>query len=56
MSWLLDSLTDEEDFQQFLTCIPGLYKSTQVENPAKVLEEANTNAPPNRYWLSWIDH
>ena len=54
MSWLLDSLTDEEDFEQFLTGIPGFYKSTQVENPAKVLEEANTNASPKAI-LAFMD-
>jgi hypothetical protein len=54
MSWLLDSLTHEEDFERFLTGIPGFYKSTQVENPAEVLKEANTAASPKAI-LAFMD-
>ena len=54
MSWLLDSLTDEEDFERFLAGIPGFYKSTQVEDPAKVLQEANGDRTPKAI-LAFMD-
>ena len=46
MSWLLNSLTDEEDYERFVAGIPGFYRSTQVEDPAKVLQKASTDAVP----------
>ena len=54
MSWLLDSLTDEEDFERFVAGIPGFYKSTQVKDPAKVLQQPNTDRSP-KVILSFID-
>ena len=44
VSWLLDSLTKEEEIERFLIGIPGFYKSTQVEDPAEVLQQANTDS------------
>ena len=54
MTWLLDSLTDEEDFEQLASGIPGFYKSAEVEDPAKVLEQANTDRSPKAI-LAFID-
>ncbi|KAN0135914.1 hypothetical protein V8E53_006366 [Lactarius tabidus] len=54
MSWLLDSLTDEEEFERFLAGIPGFYKSTQVEDPVKVLQQANTDRSPKAI-LAFMD-
>jgi hypothetical protein len=54
MSWLLDSLTEEEEFEQFLAGIPGFYKSTQVEEPAKVLQQINTDRSPKAI-LAFMD-
>ena len=54
MSWLLDSLADEDEFERFLTGIPGFYKSTQVECPAEALQKANTNTTPKAI-LAFMD-
>ncbi|KAN0128694.1 hypothetical protein V8E53_013513 [Lactarius tabidus] len=54
MSWLLDSLTDDEDFERFLAGIPGFYKSTHGENPVKVLQQANTDRSPKAI-LAFMD-
>ena len=54
MSWLLDSLTDEEEYERFVAGIPGFYKSTQVEDPAKVLEQANADRSPKAI-LAFLD-
>jgi hypothetical protein len=54
MSWLLDSLTEEEEFERFLAGIPGFYKSTQVEEPTKVLQQINTDRSPKAI-LAFMD-
>jgi hypothetical protein len=54
MSWLLDPLTKEEEFERFLAGIPGFYKSTQVEEPAKVLQQINTDRSPKAI-LAFMD-
>ena len=54
MSWLLDSLTDEDEFERFLTGIPGFYRSTQVECPAEALQKANTDTTPKAI-LAFMD-
>ena len=54
MSWLLDSLTDEEEFERFFAGIPGFYKSKQVEDPAKVLQQVNTDTTPKAI-LAFMD-
>jgi hypothetical protein len=54
MSWLLDSLTDEDEFERFLTGIPGFYKSTQVESSAEVLQKTNTDTSPKEI-LAFMD-
>ena len=54
VSWLLDSLTEEEEIERFLMGISGFYKSTQVEDPAKVLQQANTDRSPKAI-LAFID-
>ncbi|KAI9436615.1 hypothetical protein H4582DRAFT_1962123 [Lactarius indigo] len=55
MSWLLDSLTHEQELERFLTGIPGFYKSTRVEDPAQVLRAANTDTSPKAI-LAFMDH
>ena len=55
MSWVLDSLADEEGREQFLAGIPDFYKSTQVEDiPAKDLHQANMETSSNVI-LAFID-
>ena len=54
MSWLLDSLTDEEEYERFVAGIPGFYRSTQVEDPAKVLQKTSTDAVPKAI-LAFMD-
>ena len=54
VSWLLDSLTKEEEIERFLIGIPGFYKSTQVEDPAEVLQQANTDSSPKAL-LAFMD-
>ena len=45
VTWLLNSLTKEEEIERFLMGI-SFYKLTQVEDPAKVLEKANKDRSP----------
>ena len=54
MSWLLDSLTNEEEYERFVAGIPGFYRSTQVEDPAKVLQKTSTDAVPKAI-LAFMD-
>lgn len=54
MSWLLDSLVHEEEFERFLTGIPGFYKSTQVDHPAEDLKGVNTDTSPKAI-LAFMD-
>ena len=54
VSWLLDSLSEEEEIERFLIGISGFYKSTQVEDPAKVLQQANTDRSPKAI-LAFMD-
>ncbi|KAI0299089.1 hypothetical protein B0F90DRAFT_631560 [Multifurca ochricompacta] len=54
MSWLLNSLSQEQELEQFLAGIPGFYKSTRVEDPAQVLRKSNTDRFP-RAIVSFID-
>ena len=55
MSWLLDSLAVEEEYERFLAGIPGFYKSTQIEVPAEVLQHVNTDRSPKAI-LAFMDH
>ncbi|KAF8263534.1 hypothetical protein EI94DRAFT_1832262 [Lactarius quietus] len=55
MSWLLDSLVNEQELERFLTGIPGFYNSTRVENPAQVLRGANTDTSPKAI-LAFMNH
>ena len=54
MSWLLDSLAKEEEYELFVAGIPGFYKSTQVEDPAKVFEQAGADRSPKTI-LAFLD-
>ena len=54
MSWLFDSLTEEDDFERFLSGIPGFFRSTQVEDPAKILQKPNTDRYPKAI-LAFMD-
>lgn len=55
ISWLLLSLSREQEMEQFLAGIPSFYKSTRVENPTEVLRESNTNQLPKAI-VGFIDH
>jgi len=55
ISWLLDSLAHAEELEQFLTGIPGFYKSTWVEDPAQVLRGANTDTFPEAI-VAFMNH
>ena len=54
VSWLLDSLAHEEEFERFITGIPGFYKSTQVGHPAEVLQAVNVDTCPKAI-LAFMD-
>ena len=54
VSWLFDSLTGEEEIERFLIGIPGFYKSTHVEDPAKALQQANAERSPKAI-LAFMD-
>ncbi|KAI9449380.1 hypothetical protein BJY52DRAFT_1307754 [Lactarius psammicola] len=46
VSWLINFLTHEQELELFIIGIPGFYSSTQVENPAQVLRDANSDTIP----------
>ncbi|KAI9448608.1 hypothetical protein BJY52DRAFT_1311730, partial [Lactarius psammicola] len=46
VSWLINSLTHDQELQRFITGIPGFYNSTQVEEPAQVLRDVNSDTIP----------
>ena len=55
MSWVLNSLADEEGCERFLAGIPGFYQSTQVEDtPATIHHQANMESS-SRAILAFID-
>ena len=54
ISWLLSSLGQDQEFEQFLAGIPGFYRSKRVEHPAQVLQALNTNGLP-RAIISFMD-
>ena len=54
ISWLLSSLGQDQEFEQFLAGIPGFYRSKRVEHPAQVLRALNTNGLP-RAIISFMD-
>jgi hypothetical protein len=54
MSWLLNSLGEDQEMEQFLAGIPGFYRSKRVEDPAQVLRALNTHKLP-RAIVSFMD-
>jgi len=54
ISWLLTSLGQDQELEQFLAGIPGFYTSKRVEDPAQVLRVLNANLLP-RAIVSFMD-
>ena len=46
VSWLLNSLGQDQELEQFLAGIPGFYRSKRVEDPAQILRVLNTDRIP----------
>jgi hypothetical protein len=46
VSWLLNSLGQDQDLEQFLAGLPGFYRSKRVEDPAQILRVLNTDRIP----------
>jgi hypothetical protein len=46
VSWLLNSLGQDQELEQFLAGIPGFYRSKRVDDPAQILRVLNTNRIP----------
>jgi hypothetical protein len=46
VSWLLNSLSQDQELEQFLAGIPGFYRSKRVEDPAQILRVLNTDRIP----------
>ena len=54
ISWLLSSLGQDQELEQFLAGIPNFYRSRRVEDPAQALRVLNTNRLP-RAIVSFMD-
>jgi hypothetical protein len=52
--WLFSPLVKDQEFEQFLAGISGLYRSKRVEDPAQALRVLNTNSL-HRAIISFID-
>lgn len=46
VSWLLNSLGQDQELEHFLAGIPGFYRSKRVEDPAQILRVLNTDRIP----------
>jgi hypothetical protein len=46
VSWLLNSLNQDQELEQFLASLPGFYRSKRVEDPAQILRVLNTDRIP----------
>ena len=46
VSWLLNSLGQDQELEQFLAGLPGFYRSKHVEDPAQILRVLNTDRIP----------
>lgn len=46
VSWLLNSLGQDQELEQFLAGIPGFYRSNRVEDPTQILRVLNTDRIP----------
>ena len=46
VSWLLNSLGQDQELELFLAGIPGFYRSKRVEDPAQILRVLNANRIP----------
>ena len=54
VSWLLNSLSQDQELEQFLAGIPGFYRSKRVEDPAQILRVLNTDRIPKAI-VSFMD-
>lgn len=54
VSWLLNSLGEDQELEQFLAGIPGFYRSKHVEDPAQTFRMLNTDRLP-RAIVSFMD-
>jgi hypothetical protein len=54
VSWLLNSLGEDQDLEHFLVGLPGFYRSKRVEDPAQILRVLNTNRLPKAI-ISFMD-
>jgi hypothetical protein len=54
ISWLLNSLGEDQEMEQFLAGIPGFYRSKRVEKPAQVLRALNNHKLPKAI-ISFMD-
>ena len=54
ISWLLNSLEEDQEMEQFLAGIPSFYRSKRVEDPAQVLRALNNYMLPKAI-ISFID-
>lgn len=54
ISWLLNSLGEDQEMEQFLAGIPGFYRSKRVEDPAQVLRALNNHKLPQAI-VSFMD-
>lgn len=54
ISWLLDSLGQDQEMEQFLAGIPSFYRSKRVEDPAQVLRALNNHKLPKAI-ISFMD-
>ena len=54
MSWLLNSLGQDQELEQFLAGVPGFYRSKRVGDPPQVLRALNTNRLPKAL-VSFMD-
>ena len=54
LSWLFNSLGQDQELEQFLAGMPGFYRSKRVEDPAQILRLLNTDALP-RAIVSFMD-
>lgn len=46
VSWLLNSLDQDQELEQFLAGLPGFYRSKRIEDPAQILRVLNTDRIP----------
>lgn len=54
LSWLLNSLGEDQDLEKFLAGIPGFYRSKRTEDPAQIFRALSTDRLP-RAIVSFMD-